>query len=183
MTTVLIVDDEYLVRRGIRETIDWQSYGFEIVGEAANGIDGYEKYKELRPDIIITDVRMKRATGLELIEKLKATDGFDSEIVIISAYDDFEYVKRALENNVSAYILKPIQEKELISVMLRMKSEQKEKREKQNLMENMVMQLPAMRNTFLKDLFEGKQRTSERLEKSVHCTKFPFRAENTPLCA
>ncbi|MDD6762498.1 MAG: response regulator, partial [Clostridiales bacterium] len=62
MTTVLIVDDEYLVRRGIRETIDWQSYGFEIVGEASNGNEGFEKYMELRPDIIITDVRMKRAS-------------------------------------------------------------------------------------------------------------------------
>lgn len=183
MTTVLIVDDEYLVRRGIRETIDWQSYGFEIVGEAANGIDGYEKYKELRPDIIITDVRMKRATGLELIEKLKATDGFDSEIVIISAYDDFEYVKRALENNVSAYILKPIQEKELISVMLRMKSEQKEKREKQNLMENMVMQLPAMRNTFLKDLFEGKQRTIGEIREKCTLYEIPVPSgEYTVVC-
>lgn len=156
MTKVLIVDDEYLVRRGIKETIDWHSYGFEIVGEAANGIEGYEKYIELKPDIIITDVRMKRATGLELIEKLKNTEGFDSEIVIISAYDDFEYVKKAMENSVSAYILKPIQETELISAMLRLKSEQKEKRERKNLMENMVQQLPVIKNTFLKGLFEGK---------------------------
>ncbi len=183
MTTVLVVDDEYLVRRGIKETIDWASYGFEIIGEASNGIDGYTRYLELHPDIVITDVRMKRATGLELIEKLKALENFDSEVVIISAYDDFEYVKKALENNVSAYILKPIQENELISVMLRLKSELKEKREKKNLIENMAEQIPVIRNTFLKDLFEGKITDLDKIERKCELYDIPMPTEEyTVVC-
>jgi|GEM_PF-3345532 len=163
MTTVLIVDDEYLTRRGLRETIAWGEYGFEIVGEASNGNDAYERYLELRPDIIITDVRMKRATGLDLIQKLKNLPDFDSEVIILSAYDDFEYVKKALEFHVGAYILKPIQEKELLSAMLRLQSVQQEKRRKDHLVENMVQQLPMMRNDFLKALFEGKQMQEDDL--------------------
>lgn len=168
MTTVLIVDDEYLVRRGIRETIDWKSYGFEIAGEASNGIEGFEKYMELRPDIIITDVRMKRASGLDFIEKVKQVENFDSAIIIISAYDDFSYAKKALENKVSAYLLKPIQEKELISVMLRIKSEQKERRQKENFMENITQQLPWIRNNFLKEVLENKIANHDEIkEKSI----------------
>lgn len=183
MTTVLVVDDEYLVRRGIKETIDWNSYGFEIIGEASNGIEGFDRYLELRPDIIITDVRMKRSTGLELIEKLKKLDDFDSEIVIISAYDDFEYVKKALENNVSAYILKPIQEKELISVMLRLQSEQKEKRKNKNLMENMVQQMPMMRNSFLKEIFETKALDAEEIKSKSALYAIPLPTEEyTVVC-
>lgn len=183
MTTVMVVDDEYLVRRGIKETIDWASYGFQIIGEAANGIDGYEKYLQLHPDIIITDVRMKRATGLELIERLKALKDFDSEIIIISAYDDFEYVKRALENDVSAYILKPIREDELISVMLKAKSELKEKRENKNLMANMAEQIPVIRNNFLKDLFEGKIKNIEDITKKCELYEIPIPTEEyTVVC-
>ncbi|MDD6484758.1 MAG: response regulator [Clostridiales bacterium] len=173
MTTVLIVDDEYLVRRGIRETIDWKSYGFEIVGEAANGIEGFEKYMELRPDIIITDVRMKRATGLDFIEKMKQVEDFDSGIVIISAYDDFSYVKKALENKVSAYLLKPIQEKELVSVMLRIQSEQKEKRQKENLMENVTRQLPWIRNNFLKTVLENKEADPDEIKEKFTLYDIP----------
>lgn len=183
MTTVMIVDDEYLVRRGIRETIDWAGYGFQIIGEAVNGIDGYEKYKSLKPDIIITDVRMKRATGLELIEKLKALEDFDSEIVIISAYDDFEYVKKAMENNVSAYILKPIREEELISTMLRLKSKLKEEREKNKLIENIAEQIPAMRNGFIKDLLEGKITDAETIERKCNLYELQLPTEEyTVVC-
>ncbi len=165
MMTVMVVDDEYLVRRGIKETIDWESYGFSIVCEAVNGIDGYEKYLKFRPDIIITDVRMKRSTGLELIEKLRALTDFDSEIVIISAYDDFEYVKKALEHHVSAYILKPIREEELISVMLKAKSVLKEKRENKDLIANMSEELSVIRNNFIRDLLDGKIKDPDSISK------------------
>jgi len=155
MITVLIVDDEPLVRKGLCETINWKEYGFEIIGEASDGESGLEKYVELCPDIIITDIRMKRVDGLAFIDNLKKIDTFDSKIVIISAYDEFNYVKRALENKVAAYILKPIQEKELMSVMLHLRSEIKEKRDNKRIIDEAKGQVLKYRNLFLKELFEG----------------------------
>ena len=152
MVTVMVVDDEYLVRRGIRETIDWQQYGFEIICEAANGLEGYDNYLMYRPDIIITDVRMKKMTGLSMIEKLKETDGFSSDIIVISAYDDFKYAQRAMESGVDAYILKPIQEKELISAMLRIKSEREIKQKQKNILDDYTRQIPTVKNwNFLRE--------------------------------
>lgn len=164
MVTVMVVDDEYLVRRGIRETIDWQQYGFEIICEAANGLEGYDNYLRYRPDIIITDVRMKKMTGLSMIEKLKETDGFSSDIIVISAYDDFKYAQRAMESGVDAYILKPIQEKELISAMLRIKSEREIKQKQKNILDDYTRQIPTVKNLVILELLEGKYKNSDEIK-------------------
>lgn len=69
MLKALVVDDEYLVRMGITQTIDWAEYNVEIIGEASNGEEGLELALLHRPDVIITDIRMPYMNGLELIEK------------------------------------------------------------------------------------------------------------------
>lgn len=82
MLKILIVDDEYLVRLGIRETIDWEQYGFEIAAEAENGVQALGLALEVKPDIVITDIKMPFMDGLELIEKLKQ-HSVDAEVVIL----------------------------------------------------------------------------------------------------
>ncbi|MCK9478964.1 MAG: response regulator [Firmicutes bacterium] len=155
MIKVLIVDDEYLVRKGIRETIDWNAYGFEIVGEAVNGIEGYEQYLKFKPDIIITDIRMKKMDGLQLIRKLRETACFDAEIVILTAFDEFNYVREALDGGAGAYILKPIKEQELITIMQKLKSRLTERRQQHDALESMKSREFLMRDSFIIGLLEG----------------------------
>jgi two-component system response regulator YesN len=130
MIKLFIIDDEPLVRRGIRETISWKDYDIEIIGEASNGQDGYQKIKELNPDIVISDIRMPGCTGIELLERLR-NDNFLGEFIILSGYKDFEYAKSAIENSVISYILKPFENIELVnSVLKAIKKIQKRNSEK-----------------------------------------------------
>jgi two-component system response regulator YesN len=113
MLKVLIIDDEPIIRNGLKTIIDWNKYGFEIVGDAADGIEGLNKCQELKPDLIIADVRMPGMDGLEMIETLQKKD-IDCKFIILSAYSDFEYAQKAIELGAKFYILKPIEESELI---------------------------------------------------------------------
>lgn len=110
---VLIVDDENLIRRGIRNIIDWESHGFTICGEAVNGKDAIEKAYKLNPDLIIVDVKMPVIDGLQMIEQLIA-NGYNGRFIILSGYSEFNYAQKAIELGVDAYLLKPINETELI---------------------------------------------------------------------
>ena len=142
MYTIMIVDDEYLVREGLKNTIDWESNGFTVIGEGANGIEGYDKYMQLKPDIIITDVRMKRQDGIEMVRRLRRTEGFSAKIVMLSAYDEFSYAKGAIENGVSAYMLKPVNESELINTLNALGREIATERKANNNIKHMYDQMP-----------------------------------------
>lgn len=114
MYKVLIVDDEATICKGLRVLIDWNKYGFEIAGEASNGLEALEQAESLRYDVIVTDIRMPEVDGLELIRRLKATK-YSARIIILSGYKDFEYARAAIEYGVKNYVLKPIDEDVLIS--------------------------------------------------------------------
>ncbi len=117
MYKVMIVDDEILVRIGIRTILDWNARGFKIVAEAGNGEAAYEKYLALRPEVIITDIKMPKKDGFWLTDKIKA-DNPKAEIIFLTCYDDFEYARTALYKKVSSYVLKAeMEEDELGSIM------------------------------------------------------------------
>lgn len=118
MIKVLIVDDEIIIRTGIRTSIDWESMGMTIVGEASNGKEGFEKVLSLEPHIVVTDVRMPVMDGLEFTKLLKENMP-NLRVVIISGYDDFKYAREALRMGVNEYLLKPIGADELINIMLK----------------------------------------------------------------
>ncbi|MFY9175889.1 MAG: response regulator [Caldicoprobacterales bacterium] len=96
MIRVLIVDDEFLVRVGIKTMINWEELGFEIVGDAENGDQALEMARELRPDLVLTDIRMPKMDGLELIRALKE-ELPETKVVVLSCYQDFEYVREAMQ--------------------------------------------------------------------------------------
>lgn len=112
MYRVIIVEDETTVRRGIVLTMNWAALDCVIVGEAANGAEGRELALRLAPDIIITDVKMPRMDGVEMIRKLKEAD-CRSVFIILTAYSDFKYARSALRLGVKDYLLKPLQEGDL----------------------------------------------------------------------
>lgn len=105
MYKILVVDDELLVRTGIKSLIKWEEHGFEIVGEAQDGIEAIELCKLFYPDIIITDILMPRMNGIELIEQAKRLNE-NCRIIVLSCHNDFEYVKRALKQGAEDYLLK-----------------------------------------------------------------------------
>ena len=174
MYTIMIVDDEYLVREGLKNTIDWESNGFTVIGEGANGIEGYDKYMQLKPDIIITDVRMKRQDGIEMVRRLRLTEGFSAKIVMLSAYDEFSYAKGAIENGVSAYMLKPVNESELINTLNALGREIATERKANNIIKHMYDQMPELRNEFLKKLLNGDTLSKEYIEGRLEFYEIVF---------
>ncbi len=109
---VVIIDDEPWTRGVIIKLAQWDRLGLKVVGEAADGETGLELIRKVLPDIVITDVRMPRIGGIELVQKLRS-EGFQIPILIISGYDDFAYVRSALKLGVTDYLLKPIKAQEL----------------------------------------------------------------------
>jgi len=114
MYRVIIVDDEPIIRKGLRETIEWDSLGLEVAGEAANGAEALQLVRSIRPEVLITDIRMPQMDGLELIREVKKLD-FDVKITILSGFSDYDYLKAAIKLGVDNYLLKPIDNDELIS--------------------------------------------------------------------
>lgn len=113
---VLIADDEYWTREKLRTMIDWNQYNLEFMEPAVDGEDVLKKMKEKTPDILITDINMPFVNGLELINKLK--ENYPDVIVfVISGYDDFEFVKRALLEGAINYLLKPVTKLDLVNTL------------------------------------------------------------------
>ena len=120
MLKAVIIDDEYIVISGLKSVVEWGKFGIEIVGEAIDGISGYEIIEKCRPDIILTDIRMPGMDGISLIEKAKEflSDAF---FVIFSGYREFEYVKKAISIGVLDYIEKPVTVEKVENVLRKIK--------------------------------------------------------------
>lgn len=116
MIKVLIVDDEPKLREGLKFFIDWESYGYHVVDTAANGYDALSKYEQHHPDLVIADIRMPGMDGIQLIKALREQDN-DLHILILSGYADFDYAKKAITHRADGYLLKPVDEDELISYL------------------------------------------------------------------
>ena len=112
MYKVIVIEDETMVRRGIVLTTDWAALGCVVVGEAANGEEGLEIAGRLSPDIIVTDVKMPRMDGVEMITRLRG-QGSRSKFIILTAHSDFKYAQSALKLGVSDYLLKPLKDGDL----------------------------------------------------------------------
>ena len=103
---VLIIEDEYIMRQGIRHMIEWEKEGYQLIGEASNGAEGLAMMEEYQPDIILADIVMPVLDGMEL--SLIVKKRFPRvKLIMLSSYDNFEYVKQTLLNGACDYILKP----------------------------------------------------------------------------
>jgi len=155
MLKALVVDDEYLVRMGIRETIDWSAHGVEIVGEADNGEDGLALALQHEPDVIVTDVRMPFMNGLELIEKIKE-HRLNAGIIVLSGYDEFQYAQAALRLGASSYLLKPVDTDELAASVRKLGLEAQARLAERALLGQLKNELPAIAAQFWLDLLQGR---------------------------
>jgi two-component system response regulator YesN len=109
---IVVVEDEVLARRGIILSIDWAALGCVVVGEASNGEEGFEVVRRYSPDLIITDVRMPRLDGLEMVKRLRDA-GCAADVIILTAHGDFDYTRQALRLGAVDYLLKPFHNGEL----------------------------------------------------------------------
>ncbi len=121
MVRLLIAEDEYIVRQGIINSIDWESLGVEVCGEAENGAVALEMAKRLKPHIVLTDIRMPVMDGLEFVSNLKISQP-NIKVIVFSGYDDFSYALRAIRLGVNEYLLKPINVDEIIRIITGLKN-------------------------------------------------------------
>ncbi|UOQ87251.1 response regulator transcription factor [Gracilibacillus salinarum] len=121
---VLIVDDEMLIRQGIINYIEWEQEGYKIIGEASNGEEALELLDSYQPQIMITDIVMPGMDGIELVKRVKEHYP-DTEIIVLSSFEDFDYVRQTFQNGVADYILKPkLNTTELIKTLNRVTARQ-----------------------------------------------------------
>ena len=113
MNKVILVDDEMYFRKGLRNLINWEDCGFQVVGEAANGEDALKLIHEVNPDLIITDIRMPVLDGIGLIKQAIEIEAIQSKFIIISGHSDFIYAQQALRYGVHDFVLKPIDQDEI----------------------------------------------------------------------
>ena len=105
--SVLLVDDEIMIREGFKRLFDWEAHDCEVVGEAADGMEAMTQIDILRPDIVIMDINIPIMNGLKVIQ-LSRIKHPDIAFVIVSGYDDFSYCREALRLQITDYILKPV---------------------------------------------------------------------------
>ncbi len=113
MYTVIIVDDEPSIREGLKTLIPWNNYGFNVIAIAKNGIEGIQLYQQFSPNLMIVDIRMPKMDGLTMINELRKKD-INLQFLILSGFADFDYAKRAIGAGAAGYLLKPLDEDELI---------------------------------------------------------------------
>ncbi len=116
MIKVFLVEDEVIMREGIRSNIDWEAEGFEFVGEASDGELAYPLIQKSRPDILITDIQMPFMDGLELSRLVKQEQP-GIKIIVLTGYDEFEYAKEGIRIGITDYLLKPIASAKLLEAV------------------------------------------------------------------
>lgn len=163
MYRVLLVDDEILVRDAIRERIDWNGLGYELVGDCQNGKEAIEFVNKFPVDVVLTDICMPFVDGMELAHYLH--DNYPDVLVIIfSGFGEFEYAKKAIQYQVSEYLLKPITAIELKEVLMRTKS----KLESAKKEENKIKQLTSTSIEYKKN---ERMIRSQAIYSLVACSK------------
>lgn len=125
MKTIVIVEDEHRTREGLARLIEKLDPEFKVVGEAEDGLEGIRLIQSIVPDIVITDIRMPRITGLEMVEKIRDMN-IKIRVVILSGYADFAYAQQAIRLGVADYLLKPVTIAMVRELLEKMKDEEKE---------------------------------------------------------
>lgn len=154
MFRLVIVDDEDVEREGLIEVIPWKEYGIEIAASAWNGVEGYEKICETRPDIVITDIKMPVMSGIDLIRKVQETLP-EVMFVVLTGYGEYEYTSQAMELGIKYYLLKPYEEERLLQVISKVKEEITEnrlsrRREKEEYRDKIQSLLPRAKSQFFR---------------------------------
>ena len=121
MYSVLLIDDESWVMEDLKLLIDWEKLGFEVVGGANNAEEAKQLIQSLKPDVVISDIRMPGLSGIQLLEEYD-NENRSFKTIFVTAYGKFEYAKRALELGAFGYLLKPVEQDELTKTLIKLKN-------------------------------------------------------------
>ncbi len=121
MYRVIVVDDEPMMLEGWQTMVDWEAYGFELCGMATDGQEGLELARNLRPELLITDISMPVLDGIGLIKALRQEPNLPMRTIIVSGYSEFDYVRQALQCKVDHYLLKPVLGEEMHELLAELK--------------------------------------------------------------
>ena len=169
MYSVFAVDDEPIVLEGIRSKIDWEGSGFTFAGEATDGEIALSMIHEIKPDILVTDIKMPFMDGLQLAEAIKRTQPW-IKIIILSGHDEFDYAKKAISIGIEEYLLKPFTPEELLA-SLNKAAQQIDKERKQlsdisRLRDELKSSEALIKKEFLNNLVHGSEEMSTAIQKS-----------------
>jgi two-component system response regulator YesN len=158
MLRALIVDDEFEIREGLRNRFPWDTFGIDEVLVADDGDTALMLALDMRPDLIVTDIKMNRMSGLEFLRSLISVENYKPEAIVVSGYDDFELVKQAIQIGVLDYILKPINLEELTQIVRKTMDHIHRKRidqhNEQLLINQVRFAIPKMREELLREMIE-----------------------------
>ncbi|MDK2799065.1 MAG: two-component system, response regulator YesN [Clostridiales bacterium] len=170
MYKIIIVDDEEIVREGIRDNVLWNSLGIEFVGEAEDGLAACKLINSKQPDIVLVDICMPHMDGLQLTRFVKDTHP-DCEVIIVTGYDEFDYAQQAIRLGVYDYILKPITCTELTELLKKIVKQldlkKKKKKEVAQVKEQLYESIPLLKNKTLNQLINGEvsqQNVKEKMD-------------------
>lgn len=169
MYSVFLVDDEPIVLEGIRTTIDWETSGFTFAGEATDGEIALSMINEIKPDILITDIKMPFMDGIELAAAIKKTQPW-IKIIILSGHDEFDYAKKAISIGIEDYILKPFTSEEILSSLNKAATQIDAERKQRSDISRMQSELKSsehlIQKEFLSGLVHGNIDMSSLMQKS-----------------
>lgn len=167
MLKIFLVEDEFIVREGIKNNIDWEAHGYEFCGEASDGEVAFPMIQKLKPDIVITDIKMPFMDGLTLSRLIKKELPY-TEIIILTGHEKFEYAKEAIKIGIAEYLSKPISGNEILKEVDALAVKINEKRKEREIKEKYLAE---MEENFIKDrkdlfsyLVTGKKSLAELLE-------------------
>lgn len=175
MYKAMIIDDESIVRWGLRDLMDWEAEGFGLCEDGLDGRDGLEKLLADRPDLVLVDIKMPGISGLELIHSARE-GGFSGHFIILTGYSEFEFAKSAISLGVEEYLLKPVDEDELLRCVRKVREALDRQRQEQ-ILHN--AQEDVAREELLRDILLHRQSRQE-LEKGMTQYGISFGAD--PVC-
>lgn len=175
MFKVVFIDDETLVKLGLRSMLNWEDEGFQIEGDASTGSEGLSLITETNPDLVITDIIMPDMNGIEMMQKVKENH-LDPIFVVLSSYDQFELVKKAMKLGAKDYLLKLKLNREILLDMLEtVKQELKNKGKTDWKNEPSVWQTEELRKAFLKKALLGESLLMEQSDFNLGWKNKPVR--------
>lgn len=173
MYTLLVVDDESIIRRGIHYHVDWKSHDIEVVGEAKDGEDGFQQALKYHPDIIITDIKMPKMNGIQMAEKIRKIFP-ETAIIFLTGYEEKEYLLSAIRVGIDDYIMKSADSQNILKAVLRQKDRLIKQEEEANLklVDLLNECMGTIKGSFITSIFQGTV-SEEIIRKQAEIFEFP----------